>query len=49
MLERNTTNIGCEYEAESQFRVIVRNFCKVESRFVVVVVGGVFEKKKGTA
>jgi len=46
MLERNTTNIGCENEAETQFRVIVRNFRKVESHFVVVVV--VFEKK-GTA
>ena len=51
MLERNTTNIGCENEAETQFRVIVRNFRKVESHFVVVVVVVVvvvFEKK-GTA
>ena len=35
------TNIGRENEAETQFRVIVKNFCKVESCFVV------FEKKKG--
>ena len=33
MLERKTTNIGRENEAETKFPVIVRNFRKVESRF----------------
>lgn len=41
MLESKMTNIGRENEAETQFRVIVKNFCKVESCFVVVV----FENK----
>ena len=43
MLERKTTNIGCENAAETQFRVTVRNFRKVESRFFLLLF--FFEKK----
>ena len=43
MLERKTTNIGCENAAETQFRVTVRNFRKVESRFFLLLF---FSKKK---